>query len=392
MTPRAEGNVETTAPSSAIAPSRGARLATLDWMRGLVMVLMAVDHSSGEFNAGRLVTDSAFMYHRGTALPALQFLTRWITHLCAPTFVFLAGASLAMSLRRRVARGERAASIDGYLLIRGLLIMGFEVVPSYFWMPPRKYLLQVLYGIGSSFLFMIPLRRLPTAALAVIALAILFLGELVVGLAGWGPPDKTPLLVSLLLTGGPRGALMIGYPTLPWLAIMLLGFVFGTAVAERRVTATPRLYVAAGVALLGVFAFVRGLNGYGNMALLRDGDSVVQWLHVSKYPPSVSYVGLELGIMAFCLAGFAFIALRAPSPDGTKSKGVLTVLGHTPMFFYLLHIPLLAVTAHLLGLEHKLGIVAAFGFAAATVLVLYPACLWYTRYKASHPHGWTRYL
>ena len=88
------------------------RLAALDWMRGLVMVLMAVDHSSKVFNAGRLVSDSFFTYRPGTPLPVLQFLTRFITHLCAPTFVFLAGSGLAFTVHRQVARGESPWSID----------------------------------------------------------------------------------------------------------------------------------------------------------------------------------------------------------------------------------------------------------------------------------------
>src|SRR5262245_25298873 len=101
-------------PVAPPAPAPAGRLAALDWMRGLVMVLMAIDHASEAFNAGRVFSDSAWMHRPGTPLPAAQFLTRWITHLCAPTFVFLAGASIALSAERRLAKGESARSIDSF--------------------------------------------------------------------------------------------------------------------------------------------------------------------------------------------------------------------------------------------------------------------------------------
>lgn len=357
------------------------------------MLLMAVDHSSGEFNAGRLITDSAIFYKPGTPLPALQFITRWITHLCAPTFVFLAGASLALSLGRRIERGESPASIDRHLLVRGVIIVALEVVPSYFWMPPGKFLLQVLYAIGTAYLCMIPLRRLPVSLLVALAVALLVLGEAVIGFAGWGPPDKTPLLATLLLSAGSRGPVIVAYPTLPWLAILLLGWGFGHLL--RRGTSANKLRPSAlacvGVALLAIFFVVRGANAYGNMQLLREGRSLVQWLHVSKYPPSLTFVALELGIMALMLALLAQLA-RAAHNAATPSNNPLIVFGQTPMFFYLLHIPLLALLARALHAEHALGLGAAYGFAALAALVLLPLCIWYRRDKAAHPTALTRYF
>ena len=358
-------------------------------MRGFVIALMAVDHSSGEFNAGRVIADSAFLFKPGAALPTAQFLTRWITHLCAPTFVFLAGTSLALSILRRTRAGESAFSIDRHLFTRGVVIAAFEVVPSYFWMDPGKYLLQVLYAIGTSFLFLIPLRRLPAAALAVVAGAILGGGEALTGACGWGPPDKTPLLAALLLVPGPHGRFIVAYPTLYWLAIMLLGYCAGTWLSR---TPSPeaikkRLAIAA-ASLLAVFAIVRGANGYGNMRLYRNGGSLVEWLHVSKYPPSLSYAALELGIAAAILWLVVTLVSRRPFAD----KSPLLVLGRTPMFFYILHIPLLALAANVLGLAHKLGIGAAFGFAALVTAVLYAPCLYYGRFKAAHPRSVLDYL
>jgi uncharacterized membrane protein len=288
-----------------------------------------------------------------------------------------------------LSKGESHASIDRHLLFRGLFIVAAEIVPSLAWMPRGKYLLQVLYAIGTSYLFMIPLRRLPGMLLAGLAVVVLVFGEAVVRAAGWDAPGSTPLLAALLLVPGGHGPVFVAYPTLYWLAIMLLGFVFGQWLERRPDAAQVRRFlVAAGVVLLAVFAALRGANGYGNMGILRDGLALVQWLHVSKYPPSITFVSLELGLAALLLAMSFHVVRPAPGPV----VRFLLVFGRTPMFFYLLHIPLLALTAATLGIGGSLGLGAAYGFAALAVLVLYPACRWYAGYKVAHPAGVARYI
>ena len=365
------------------------RLVALDWMRGLVMVLMAIDHSSDAFNGGRLFTDAAFMWHPGAALPAAQFLTRWITHICAPTFLFLAGTSLAFTVSRQVASGDRPAAIDRYIVVRGVIIAAFELWISFLVMPPGKLIFQVLYGIGSAYVLMAPLRRLPDRAAPFVALTLIAASELIVGAATpHGPPTSLPAM--LLLTGGSYGRLIIAYPTLHWLAILLLGWSWGrrlVTVPSARTTAARDL-ARAGVAALALFVVLRALNGYGNMGLLRDSWAPLQWLHVSKYPPSITYDALELGLMALILAGlFTLAAKRTPRPNS-----LLMVLGQTPMFFYLLHFPLLVQSARLLGIEKKYGVDSAYLGAAAVIAVLYPVCRWYRGYKAAHRSGWVRYV
>ena len=120
---------------SSSSPRPAQRFAALDWMRGFVMVLMAVDHASQTWNAGRVSADSAYLVDLATGAPAwipgteldlAQFLTRWITHLCAPTFLFLSGASLAMSLERRRQQGAQEGALDRHLFVRAVVILGFE--------------------------------------------------------------------------------------------------------------------------------------------------------------------------------------------------------------------------------------------------------------------------
>ncbi|HEX4446248.1 MAG TPA: heparan-alpha-glucosaminide N-acetyltransferase domain-containing protein [Polyangiaceae bacterium] len=377
------------APPTRLSGAAGHRSPALDWMRGLVMVLMALDHSSEELNAGRLFTDATFAYQPGMPLPVAQFLTRWVTHLCAPTFVFLTGTGLALSIGRRVAAGEAAWRLDRYLLLRGLIVAGCELWVSWFWMPPGRFLLQVLYAIGTSYVLMVPLRRLPARVLVGLAVAEIALGEALTLRFGWGPPETTPLAASLLFVPGRHGPLFIAYPALPWLAIMLLGWAFGGFLATKPSPRVLGLRLAlSGLALLALFAVVRGCNGYGNMGLLRDGAGPVQWLHVSKYPPSLTYVSLELGCMALLLAVFTGVAQHRTA----RPHGVLLVLGRTPMFFYLLHIPVLSLSARWFGVNHALGLGGTYAAAVGVVALLYPFCRVYGRYKAAHPSGWPRYV
>jgi uncharacterized membrane protein len=379
-----------TASAVPAARSSSGRLAPIDAMRGLVMVLMAIDHSSDAFNGGRLFTDGAFVYTPGMSLPAGQFLTRWITHICAPTFLFLAGTGLAFTVAKMAGRGEKAWAIDRYLLIRGVLIAAFELWISAFVTPHGVYVLQVLYAIGTSFVFMIPLRRLPDRVALVVGVGLVLGGEALVNLCARAG-DPPPLILMLLLTGGRHPPLIIGYPMIHWLALMLLGWCWGRRLVKQRAAGQEpdgatraRALALAGVALLIAFVVVRALNGYGNMHLPRESQSLVQWLHVSKYPPGISYVTLELGLMCLILA----LLFRR----GARQPELLMVLGQTPMFFYLLHFPLLVQSARRTGLEQHFGVASAYIGAAAVIAVLYPACRWYRRYKAAHPNGWPRYI
>lgn len=364
-----------------------ARLVAFDWLRGLVMVLMAIDHSSDAFNGGRLFTDSTLYYHPGQALPIAQFLLRWVTHLCAPTFLFLAGVGLAFTIRKERARGKSELAIDRYLLIRGLLIAGFELWVGYFVMPPGKYLFQVLYAIGASYLFMIPLRRLGPRASLGVALAMLLTLELACRVLAGGPAR---IWVTVLFVPGNLPHLIVAYPALHWLALMLLGFGVGGLLIARPQAGheLARKFLVAGLLLLAVFGVVRGLDGYGNQGLYREDGSLVQWLHVSKYPPGLSYVTLELGICFLLLAAAsAHYANRAP-----RTWNPLLVFGQTPLFFYLLHFPLLVESAERLGLEHRFAIGGALLGALAVCVVLYPVCRWYRSYKAAHKHGFARFI
>lgn len=444
------------------------------------MVLMAIDHASLAFNGGRLAHDSWFMHQAGSELPAAQFFTRWITHLCAPTFVFLAGTALALSFERRRLVGARDRDLDWHLFKRALVILAFELL---WWAP---FSLQVLFAIGMGLICMIPLRRLSTRTLLITALSILFLYEaLFWAIMHLGdvtaemireasnlpvPPNEfdqeamnegvaqirnlgwmsvfTPFFhPGLLVKIGPI-PLWVQYPFVPWLGMMILGWVLGRYLLQGLTGATrieapadetptgdapadeesageesagagriwtsgaapageapageepagtarssmsvERLLVISGLLALGLFVLFRAWNGYGNMLLLREDFSLVQWLYVNKYPPSLTFALLELGLMAVILWGFFRYQRTMKGP--ARAWNPLLVFGQTAFFFYLIHMHILMFGALALGMFMNQGLGAAYLSALGVLILLYPLCLWFRRFKARRPRSWVRYI
>ncbi len=425
--------VEPTSDSKTPLSTDSDRLAAIDWMRGLVMVLMAIDHASLAFNGGRLSDDSWYMQKAGSDLPAAQFFTRWITHLCAPTFVFLAGTALALSYERRRLMGSRDRDLDWRLFKRALVILAFELL---WWSP---FSLQVLFAIGMGLICMIPLRRLSTRTLLITGLSILFLSEAVF----WGimhlggiTPDMIRELTNASISNGglDQGALngafdkvrnlgwltvcipffhpgllvkigsvpvWVQYPFVPWLGMMILGWLLGRYLLQRPIvaasidvarssTSVERLLVITGMLALGLFVILRAWNGYGNMLLLREDFSLVQWLYVNKYPPSLTFALLELGLMALILWGFFRYQRTMKGP--VRAWNPLLVFGQTAFFFYLLHMHILIFAGLATGMFMKHGLGTAYLAALGVLILLYPLCLWFRRFKAARPKGWVRYI
>ena len=377
------------------------RLHPIDWMRGIAMLLMVVDHASTVLNPGRLFLDSTWIGGLGANLaPAgspWQFLTRWITHLCAPTFVFLAGTSLAMSSAKRRALGIPWRDIDRHVLVRGLIIVALEL-----WMALAfgMVLFQVLFALGAGMMCMVLLRRVPPRLLLAGSLAWIVGGEAVTSALGLSFGGPAPVWVGWLLVPTVQKSLFLGigggfaYPLLGWLPLMALGWVYGGFLVTKparssRDRVLPLL--GFGAVSLATFALQRVWNAYGNFGLARTDDTLLRWLQVNKYPPSLAYVGLELGILFFVLAACFAFAGRRP----VRKHNPLLVFGQTALFFYLLHFHLLrlvglAVTGGYRKPDWGLG--ATYAAALGALLLLYPACRWYRGFKARHPHGWARYV
>ncbi len=348
---------------------------------------MTVDHVGTAFDAAHMHADSAARWVVGSPLPPAEFLTRWVTHLCAPVFVLLAGVSLALSAEKRKGQPGQTR----FIVTRGLFIAALDPL----WMSLgfanyARIIAAVLYALGLSMVCMAFLRRLSSKALLVGALAIQLFGEL----ADAWHPEVQPLkaLWGYLFIGGPTfWKAVCPYPLIPWLSIMMAGWVLGRWWLEPREQAQRvRTFALLGVSLLGVFAVVRGLNGYGNWNLLRDSADVLQWLHVAKYPPSLSYTTLELGL------GFLLLALFTALDDPGKPRVALAPLmlfGSTAFFYYLWHVHLAAGTQLLFGFDKTAyGLEKTWLGSLALLLVLAWPTWRYRKYKAAHPDGWARYV
>jgi uncharacterized membrane protein len=390
MATRAAAVKTTVAPAAAGAATKTTRIAAIDWMRGLVMVLMVIDHASMAFDGSHLDDDSAMYPGAATmALPGGEFFTRWITHICAPTFVFLAGVALALSIERRVAKGTNAWEVDKSILTRGAIIALLD--PTIISLGSGRLNFGVLFAIGVAMMCMALLRRLPTWSLLAFGLGWMALGEFPTDWA-WDPPGSASPAAALLVATYGSDALAIKYPLIPWLSMMVLGWVFGRhmlAFAVGKTRASPRaVLLIAGVAALAVFVVVRASQGYGDMFLPRTDGSWQQWLHVSKYPPSLAYAALELGLLSLALA---FLMTIEPY-IGVRQNGVFLVFGQTAMFFYIAHRLLFEVPATYFGLRGAGGLATTYVVAFAMLALLYPACLWYRSFKAAHPQSFVKYL
>ena len=380
------------APSArAIAQQRGvARVATIDWMRGLVMLLMVIDHASMAFDGGHLSEDSALYPEAATmALPAAEFFTRWMTHLCAPTFVFLAGTALALSVERKVAKGANAWEIDKQMLTRGAIIALLD--PTLVSLGSGRWTFQVLLAIGLAMMCMAPLRRLPSWALLALGLGWFAAGEVITSWV-WHPPGSSSIPAAFLVAVYGGDSMIVKYPVVPWLAMMMWGWVFGRYLIQFGLGASRHppasVLLIAGTIGLVVFAVVRYAGGYGDMFLHRADNSWQQWLHVSKYPPSITYTGLELGLLCLILAALMTFERRI----GFRPNGILLVFGQTAMFFYLAHRLAFEIPATYFGLRGAGDLTATYAVAAVTIVALYPACRWYRGFKAAHPASILKYL
>ncbi|MCW8931657.1 MAG: heparan-alpha-glucosaminide N-acetyltransferase domain-containing protein, partial [Gammaproteobacteria bacterium] len=349
------------------------RIASIDWMRGFVMLLMVLDHVSMVYNVNHIGSDSAAKYVSGTALPAFEFFSRWVTHLCAPVFVFLAGTALAISVERKVAKGINSWQIDKDILIRGAFIALLDpTIVSFF---SGKITIQVLYAIGVAMMCMALLRRFSTTILIIMALAWIAFGELLVTQA-WPPEQGSGSIIQALLYSSYSSPnMVIMYPLLPWLSMMILGWVFGRYLLDYREGKTSimpvRLLLGLGISALLTYFIIRYFNGYGNMLLYREDNSWQQWLHVSKYPPSASFTFLELGVMSVILGLMIYIEPII----GVRQNGVLLVFGQTSMIFYLVHRIILTGSGTYGGLRDVGDLNLAYIVTIVMLILLYPFCL-----------------
>jgi uncharacterized membrane protein len=350
-----------------------------------------------------------------------MFFTRWITHLCAPTFVFLAGTSIYLQSLRK-PRPQLAR----FLASRGLWLMFVElvVVSSLLTFHPSTHFafLQVIWVTGVSMVLMAGLIYLPLWAVALFGAALVLFHNL---LDGVNPATMTPLAGTLWRLLHVRGLLrppasgyfwLNLYPLIPWPGIMALGFGFG-ALLLRTPAQRQRIILLLGLGSVLSFALLRFSNFYGNplpwKPQVSSARTFMSFLDVYKYPPSLLFVLATLGISLCLLALFD----RWQSRESFRlMRSVLSVYGHVPFFYYVLHFTLIHLAALLttaaLGLDWRwwfglpptssfmVGQPPGFGFSLPIVYLIwfgivaicYFPCRWFARLKQRSHTVWLSYL
>lgn len=387
------------ARSVEIVPTRAlTRLASIDVVRGLVIVIMALDHVRAYF------TDVRFDPLDPAQTSLLLYFTRWITNYCAPVFVFLAGTS-AYLVRKR----NTAAQTAQFLATRGVWLIVIEVtLITSFWMFNFDYtygpILQVIWAIGVSMLFLAALVRLRWYEVGAIGVAICALHNLLDGVP-MPQSEGLKLVWSLLHVKGATSIAFVYYPLIPWMGVMAMGYALGVVfdfdAARRR-----RVLLWLGTGAVAAFLALRLLNGYGDPdPWTRQGDAartLMSFLDVEKYPPSLMYILVTIGPALLLLAAFE----NAKGPVIRASA----VFGRVPFCFYVLHIPVIHLAAGLLAMSMGFGNAVLnnffFNFPPAwgvslpavylawlfVVVALYPACRWFADVKRRREEWWLSYL
>ena len=391
---------------------RGYRLTSIDMLRGLAIVIMAIDHVRDYFMVGGERDPMA-----NPGIGAALFFTRWITHFCAPVFVFLAGTSAGLM----TARKTRSA-LGTFLLIRGLWLIvvelfvvatawsfapwGMEQVGGLVAVP-----MQVIWAIGASMIVLAGVQFLGQRVCLVIGGAIIaghnlldLVWPVTGGLFDTGSPAWTALHAQTGVVIGPF-YLAFAYPLLPWIGVMLAGFGATCLFQESAERRDARL-VAWGVATMAGFVLLRGAGVYGDPNPWQGQGgavpTVIDFLNVTKYPPSLLYLLMTLGPAA------ALCGCAGRVPDVVKQP--LIVFGRVPFAFYVVHLYFIHTLAVAFGVVqgfdprqfltfsfffpqgYGVGLPGVYVAWLLVIAALYPFCRWVAAVKARRRDWWLSYL
>ena len=379
-----------------------ARLDSVDLLRGLVMLLMALDHTRDFFAAGG-------PNPRDIADPAL-FLTRWVTHFCAPTFIFLAGVSAFLYGER----GRSVGEVSWFLLTRGLWLILIEFTLMRlcwtFSFHANVFVMQVIWVTGASMVVLAGLVHLPRWAIATIGLAMIAGHNLLDGVdadelghAGWlWKLLHEPGLIEI----GPHARLFVLYVLVPWSGVMAAGYALGPVFrldpARRR-----SFLLRTGAAVTAGFIVLRASNLYGDPAAWSVQASVLatvlSFIDCEKYPPSLLYLMMTLGPALILLALFERV-------HGALA-GLVTTFGRVPFFFYVVHVAFIHalavafawITVGDIGwtfgaflsqkpASYGLGLPGVYVVWLCVLAALYPLCRAFAALKRRRREWWWSYL
>jgi uncharacterized membrane protein len=378
------------------------RLDSIDLLRGLVMVLMALDHTRDFFGASG-------MNPRDVTDPAL-FLTRWVTHYCAPVFIFLAGISAYLY----GAGGRSRHEVSRFLLTRGfwLILIEFTLV-RFGWtfsLDLNSFFMQVIWVIGASMIVLAGLIYLPRSAIAAIGLLMIAGHNLLdairtehLGSAGW---LWNLLHQPGLLQLGPQTKVFVIYPLIPWAGVMAAGYALGP-LFRLDPASRGRFLIWTGTAVIAAFVVLRATNLYGDPAAWTAQNgwlaTVLSFINCEKYPPSLLYLMMTLGPALVLLALFE-------RTRGRFADWIIT-FGRVPFFFYVVHIILIHALAVALAsimfgnagwlfgafssrkpASYGVSLLAVYAIWIYVVAMLYPLCRTFARLKQQRREWWWSYL
>ena len=378
------------------------RIESIDLLKGLVMVIMALDHVRDYFHYSAFMFDPADPTQ--STLPI--FFTRWITHFCAPAFSFLAGLSAFMVGKRKTQN-----ELSAFLLKRGIWLVFIELTivgfAWYFDFQFRTFGLLVIWSLGISMIVLAALIHLPRTYILIFSLLLICCHNLFDNVHFSGNVLWSVIHEQVFYKLSDNTQLLIGYPIVPWIAVMALGYYFG-ALYDKSFDSKKRkkVFNIIGVIAITVFIVLRLTNLYGDPKQFKQYDTlsqdVISFLNPSKYPPSLLYLLMTLG------ATFLFLA------NAEKLKGRIVnffcTFGRVPFFYYILHLYLIHILALLfaqisgwgwqkfilstwIGFEPNMK---GYGFSLwvvyvvwiGTILLLYPLCKRFDNYKQTHKEKW----
>ena len=400
-------------------PPTRSRIDSIDLLRGLVMVIMMLDHTRDYFSAAHFQFDPTDLTKTSVAL----FLTRWITHYCAPVFFFLAGTGAYL----RRARGGTPAELSRFLVSRGVWLIALELtiiraLITFDVLPHGAYVGQTIWALGWSMIVLAALVHLPLGVTGAFGAVMILVHNAFDGVRteACAPGGSTcgvgDMLLRVLHQAGPmtigvKGPVFLAlYPLIPWMGVMAMGYVFGRLYTmdapERR-----RLLLRLGTAVTVAFVVLRATNVYGDPSKWsvqpRGGAfTALSFLNLTKYPPSLLYLCMTLGPAILLLA---FLERERRGRLGTA----LVHFGRVPLLFYVLqwvfahgvayaaHVAAGKPTAALYILHNVTPAVRAqsgfslpvvYAFWIFGVLALYPICKWYAEVKRRRNDWWLGYL
>jgi uncharacterized membrane protein len=382
------------------------RIKSIDVLRGLIMIIMALDHTRDYFNADAFLFDPLNLDKTNVLL----FFTRWITHFCAPIFILLAGTSAFISGQKKTKK-----ELSSFLVKRGLWLVFLELtVVNFAWFFNIHFsfiLLAVIWALGICMIFLAGIIFLPGKVILWLGIILVAGHNLLDNIHFPGNNFMAYLWSFLHEQNGYRIAnhgVLFAYPILPWIGVMALGYCLGELFSSSYDPIKRRkLLLTIGSSALVLFVILRGINVYGNLKPWKEQSSAVfsflSFLDITKYPPSLDYILLT--------DGTALVFLSLIETISNRFTRFVSVYGRVPMFYYLLHIYLIhliaLMAAVLTGFEWTQmtsfntwvtysGQLKGYGFSLgvvylvwiSVVILLYPLCKWYDRYKSSHREKW----